>query len=125
MTKLESLIEDLTKAAKRLGEALDLDVTDISRDATIRRFEFTFELSWKAIQAYLKDQGLDCRSPKNCFRLGADSELIDNPTDWFAFLEARNLAVHTYKEEIAKEVYEKAREFYPVIKNLLIALKSE
>ena len=45
MTKLENLIKDLTKANERLKEAIGLEPTRIHKDATIQRFEFTFELA--------------------------------------------------------------------------------
>ncbi|MGB9706468.1 MAG: nucleotidyltransferase substrate binding protein [Microgenomates group bacterium] len=47
MTKLESQYQDLQKAYLRLKEAVALPPTIINRDATIQRFEFTFELCWK------------------------------------------------------------------------------
>ena len=59
MTKLLSLIEDLTAATGRLSEALALEPTRIHKDASIQRFEFTFELAWKAMQTYLRDEGVD------------------------------------------------------------------
>lgn len=68
MTKLENLIKDLKKANKSLEEAVSLKPTRIHKDATIQRFEFTFELAWKTLKEYIKDQGFDCKSPKNCFR---------------------------------------------------------
>jgi len=119
MTKLENLIKNLKKANQRLKEAVSLKPTRINRDATIQRFEFTFELSWKTIQEYIRDQGLDCRSPKNCIREGARLELIRNVEKWFEFLEARNLIAHTYNEKLANKVYRKAQNFPKEIDNLL------
>ncbi len=46
MTKLESLIKDLKKANQKLKEATRLKPTEIHKDATLKRFEFTFELAW-------------------------------------------------------------------------------
>ncbi len=97
--------EALQQAKERLQEALELEPTRIHIDATIQRFEFTFELSWKAIQRSLHDQGIDCASPRECFRLAADTSLINDPEEWFSFLKYRNLTTHTYNEEVAKEVY--------------------
>lgn len=44
------------KALRRLEEALDKPESAIVRDASIQRFEFTFELAWKAIQTYRPDK---------------------------------------------------------------------
>ena len=111
MTKLENLIKDLKKANKRLKEAVELSPTRIHKDATIQRFEFTFELAWKTIQEYIRDQGFDCLSPKNCIREGARLEIIDNPEDWFGFLDNRNLIAHSYNEKLADKIYKKALKF--------------
>jgi len=119
MSKLQNIIKDLARANKRLKEAAALKPTQIHKDATIQRFEFCFELAWKAIQAFVKDQGLDCRSPKNCFRIGAELNLVKDPVIWFEFLEARNLVARTYNEKLANEVYKKAIKFPDEVDSLL------
>ena len=119
MTKLENLIKNLKKANKRLKEAVELSPTRIHKDATIQRFEFTFELAWKTIQEYIRDQGFDCLSPKNCIREGARLEIIDNPEDWFGFLDNRNLIAHSYNEKLADKIYKKALKFPKEVEKVL------
>ncbi|MFH1408238.1 MAG: nucleotidyltransferase substrate binding protein [Patescibacteria group bacterium] len=111
--RVKNLIADLEKALKRLEEALDLTPSEIHQDATIQRFEFSFELSWKLMQAVLRSQGIVCVSPKGCIRDSVRLDLIDNPEVWFGFLEARNLVSHTYNEKQAKAVYGVAKKFLP------------
>lgn len=125
MTKLQSLIHDLEKANQKLGEAVKLKPTEINKDGTIQRFEFTFELCWKAMQEYIKDQGSDCKSPKSCIRTGAQLELIDNPELWFDFLKKRNLIAHTYNEKMADKIYQQAVKFPREAEKLLKQLKGE
>jgi len=119
MTRLESLIKDLKKANKRLKEAVKAKPTRMNKDATIQRFEFTFELAWKTLQAYIKDQGFDCKSPKNCIREAARLEIIDNPEKWFKFLDHRNLIAHTYNKKLADKIYKKAINFPKEVEDLL------
>lgn len=123
MNKLENLIMDLEKANKALKETVALEPTQVHKDATIQRFEFTFELCWKTLQAYIQDQGFDCKSPKNCFREAAKMDLIENPEAWFEYLEARNLIAHTYNEQIANRVYGKAIDFPKEIDEVLKMIK--
>lgn len=119
MTKLQSLIEDLRKAHQRLREATKAKPTRMNKDATIQRFEFAFELAWKTIQEYIRDQGFDCKSPKNCIREGARLEIIDNPEIWFKFLDYRNLISHTYNEKTADKIYKEAVKFPKEVDKLL------
>lgn len=119
MTKLESLIKNLKQANQKLAEAVKAKPTSMNKDATIQRFEFTFELSWKTVQAYIIKQGFDCKSPRNCFRKAAELEIINNPQIWFVYLDSRNLIAHTYNEKMADKVYKKAVKFPQEIDRLL------
>lgn len=125
MNKLSNLIKDLKKANQALKEAVALKPTRLHKDATIQRFEFTFELCWKTLQTYIRDQGLDCKSPKNCFREAARIDLMENPEEWFEYLEKRNLIAHTYSEQLADQVYQKAVSFPKEVDKLLRLLKNE
>lgn len=124
MTKLQAQYGDLQKALDRLKEAIILpsEVT-INQDATIQRFEFTFELAWKVLKTIVEIEGLEVASPKSVIREGASVGLIDEPQKWFEFLENRNLSVHTYKEEIAQKVYQSAKEFIPFVEKLIVKTK--
>jgi nucleotidyltransferase substrate binding protein (TIGR01987 family) len=119
MTKLNNLIKDLKKANQRLKEAMELKPTRINKDATIQRFEFTFELSWKTMQEYIKNQGLECFGPNNCIREAARIKLIDNPKQWIGFLKARNLIAHTYNEKMADRIYKTALKLPKEVDKLL------
>ncbi len=122
MKKTESLLENLKKANQQLEKALAAQKDELSRDAAIQRFEFTFELAWKAIQAYLRQEGLECRSPRGCLREAGQVGLLPKAEDvqrWFDFLDHRNLIAHTYNEELAERVYGKANEFSREVADLL------
>jgi nucleotidyltransferase substrate binding protein (TIGR01987 family) len=88
-----------------MKEALSFPNTEPIREAAIQRFEYTFELSWKLMNSLLSDQGMGSAGVKNIIRAAAQLGLIESPTRWFEFAEARNKASHIYKEEVAIEVY--------------------
>jgi nucleotidyltransferase substrate binding protein (TIGR01987 family) len=111
MTKVQSLFSDLKKAIGKLGQAALLPASEINRDATIKRFEFCFELCWKLMQAILQENGIEAYGPKGSIREAAKLGLIDNPQTWLEFLKARNLTSHTYEEEVAEKVYNKVKKF--------------
>lgn len=116
--KITSLFNDYKNAVSRLEEVMGVETTDIVRDAAIQRFEFSFELAWKMLQAIAVFEGIEVNSPREAIRTAAQLELVDDPENWLSFLEARNLTTHTYNQEIAKNVYEKAKDFVLPAKKL-------
>ncbi len=95
----------LAQAVERLRQALLEPETPLHRDGTIQRFEFSFELAWKALQKHLRSEGLDCASPRSCLRLAWRQRLLEDEEAWLAMLEDRNRTSHTYDEALAIEVY--------------------
>src|SRR3990167_6834100 len=92
---------------------------DIVRDSVIQRFEYTYELSWKLLQRWIKlnisPEEAEPRTKKDLFRLAAKKSLIHAPEQWFEFSEARNEVSHTYNEKRAQYVYDIALKFLPAI----------
>lgn len=124
MTKSQLQYEDLNKALKRLKEIAILPPEETAnQDATIQRFEFTFELAWKLMQSIEIENNINVYGVKTILREAAKLGLIDDPVKWFDFLRDRNLTVHTYKEELAQKVYKSAKEFIPFVDKLILKAK--
>ncbi len=124
MDYLEEKHAQLEQALKKWKEVLDMPFSDVSRDASIQRYEFSFELLWKVVKKYLKEiEGFECNSPKSCFReIRMTLELSDADIETcISMTEDRNLSVHTYSEEMANDLYAKLPEYARVSK--LIAMK--
>ena len=103
--RLFERVSDFRKALERLQEALLQPETSLIRDATIQRFEFTYELAWKALKLMLDHRGIDTRNARDALREGLEQGLIEDGNGWTAMHEMRNLTSHTYDEAIAKQVY--------------------
>ncbi len=111
MTKFEAIKKQYQKAVKRLEYVLKKKKTDIIRDSAIKRFEFTFDLSWKVIKAYLEDyKGISWKSPKECFKEAFRQGIIDYDDFWLKITDLRNDAVHTYSEKFGDQLYKKLPE---------------
>jgi nucleotidyltransferase substrate binding protein (TIGR01987 family) len=98
------------------------------RDAVIQRFEYCMDLSWKLIQRYLENAGMqegDFRTKRDLFREAARIGLITAPEKWFIYYEARNATSHTYNSEIAIQVYQNALRFFNDAVALLDELKKQ
>ena len=126
MTKFEVTIQQFEKAVTRLEEVLDAPETDIVRDSAIQRFEFTLDISWKMIKAFLdEEKGIICVSPKECFREAYRQSIIDYDEDWIKFVDMRNETVHTYDEDIAERIYSQLPEALSHFEKLLGIVKSK
>lgn len=127
MTTKKLVLLSLEKAVVSLDEVLGIDKTVIVRDATIQRFEYTYELCWKMMKRFLvMDEGrekVESLHRKDLFRLAAEKGLIGDAAAWFDFHQARNETSHTSEEERAEQVYEVARRFAPAARALLRELE--
>jgi len=112
------------QALRRLEEALAKPEDPIVRDACIQRFEFTFEMAWKAVQSYALAEGVECVSPRDCFRTAFRLGLVESDPRWMAMVEDRNRTSHTYHEEIAQTIYQALRGYMDLLGNLLEKMKA-
>jgi nucleotidyltransferase substrate binding protein (TIGR01987 family) len=113
---------------KALDAELDNDAKDAIRAGVIQNFEFTYELCWKFMRRWLREnadveEAEYPRTRKELFRLAARFGLIKEPLSWFSYSDARNLTSHTYDEDKAESVYETAVGFIEDAKYLLDILQ--
>ena len=100
---------EVRNAAARLQEAVAQPESSIVRDAVIQRFEFSFELVWKALKLYLERQGHECGGPRPTLKKAFADRLIATPEEadvWLQMLEDRNLTSHAYDEALATRIYQ-------------------
>lgn len=106
MSKLEAITKQFERAVKRLDDVLKQKKDEFMRDSAIQRFEFTFDISWKAVKTYLEEKhGVACASPKKCFQEAYRQGLIGKDDFWATLTDVRNETAHTYNEETAERIY--------------------
>jgi nucleotidyltransferase substrate binding protein (TIGR01987 family) len=98
--------------------------SQLERDGLIKRFEYTYELSWKTLKKVLAFQGLDINSPRDVFRAAVRNNLIKDPKVWFDFIDKRNLTSHTYNQEYANEVLNILPLFEQEVADLIKTIKN-
>ena len=103
--RLKQRIEQFHRAVTRLEEACAQPEDEFLRDATIQRFEFTFELAWKMLMDRLWEEGIQANSPAQVLRQSVAVELLDDGNRWTELHRMRNLTSHTYDEDTARKVY--------------------
>lgn len=118
MEKLTIIAEDTKKALGTLKEIIETPYSVIVRDATIQRFEYSFEIFWKFLKEYLRvKEGIISNSPKSCFREAFNVKLLteDETIAALEMTDDRNLTAHTYHEEVAEEIYRKIKGYYKLM----------
>jgi len=124
MSKLEALIKQFDKAIERLEEVLNEPKNSIVRDSAIQRFEFSLDLAWKSVKAFLEEKkGVVCNSPKECFREAFRQGILEYEDKWVIYVDMRNETVHTYKEEVADKIYKQLPEALNNFKGLIKIIK--
>ena len=126
MERLRERLSLAEKALATLDEVKSLALPDaVARDVTIMRFIYTFEACWRALQHYLNlREGVDAETPKACMRGARDAGLLtDRETETaLVMVDDRNLTVHTYNEELAKQIVGRMAAHVSVMRSLLAAM---
>lgn len=118
--------EPAESALKNLQEALNIaNPSDLERDGTIQRFEYSYEIMWKLAQRILKDNEVTAETPKAVFRELGRLGWIDNVESWFEFQKSRNETSHEYGKALALKSYQLARIFLPLAQQLIVVLKAK
>ena len=118
--KFDNLLRQLKDAYARFEEVMQKKKTMIIRDSAIQRFEFTFELIWKTLKAYLQKQGAkELFFPRDVLKSAYQAKLIEDNPQWLKMLETRNLTSHLYKESMAEQAYASFKNYLPLIKELI------
>ncbi|HOC52950.1 MAG TPA: HI0074 family nucleotidyltransferase substrate-binding subunit [Caldisericia bacterium] len=125
MFKRSYQLENFEKSIQKLDEVLSLKKDPIIRDSAIKRFEISFDLCWKLIKVYAKKEGLDCNSPRECFKIAFQIKLIDYDNNFLKMIEDRNLTTHIYDESIADDVYSRLSLYLNLFKKLLEKIKGD
>lgn len=124
MSKKEALLQELKDCIKNLSEVLGLPKDAVVRDSSIKRFELAADIAWKTVkEVLLEDFGVIVNSPKSAFREAFKQGLIEYQDDWIAMVDTRNETVHTYREELAEEIYNKLPGILTLLQGLLASLE--
>lgn len=108
MARANQRIAIASQALATLDELVDQLADKIVRDASIQRFEYTFEATWKAAQAVLLERfGVELASPKPVVRASFENGLLseEEARTALAMVDHRNLTAHTYNEALADEIF--------------------
>ena len=95
-------------------------LNQFERDSLIKRFEFTYEMAWKLMMSFEKENGVtELLGSKDVVRTAFSMSLIDNGEAWLEMIDDRNKTSHLYDEEMAADVTEEIIDtYYPLFMEL-------
>jgi nucleotidyltransferase substrate binding protein (TIGR01987 family) len=127
LTRCRQRFANYEKSLGHLKTTVDKeDLNDIEKAGLIQFFEVTFELSWKVMKDFLSAEGYEVKSPRESIKTAFEYGLIENGTLWLEALEKRNLASHTYDDNILEELESLIiHTYYPLFNDLKEILKKK
>ena len=95
--------------------------------ALIQAFEFTYELAWNTMKDYLEFEGFDnLAGSKQVIRTAFQAGLIEDAEGWLNAVQKRNIASHTYDENVLSEgVVFVSNDYFPLVSKLYSDLKAK
>jgi len=128
--RAEDGLYNFSKALKKFGDIVEGEAElneagfgDLYLDLVVKRFEFTFEMSWKALKRYLSYLGIEAQSPRMVFKEAYSQEIILDEAIWLDMIEQRNLSSHIYDEFEIKGILTKKKEYKKAFTQLEIKIK--
>lgn len=120
---LELKLKEFRKALDTLNEALEMfDIKNILvRDATIKRFEYCFELCWKTSKVFLKEvKGDLVVAPKECFKTLCKHGLSNSEETekLLTMVDDRNETTHAYGEKFIQNLYPKIKDYNQLMQKI-------
>jgi nucleotidyltransferase substrate binding protein (TIGR01987 family) len=93
--------QSFDRALVLLREPFERDVATLSnleKEGTVQRFEFTVELAWKTLKDYLEHEGelIVPATPRNVIKEAFSAGILSDGQVWIDMLDHRNLLSHTY-----------------------------
>jgi nucleotidyltransferase substrate binding protein (TIGR01987 family) len=80
-------------------------------------------LAWKATKRLAREQGIEAVSPRQAFKEAFKLGWIADDRKWLDMLEDRNRTSHTYKEQVAEEIYARLSSYAKLLAGLVQKLK--
>lgn len=130
LDSLEKAIDALERSIRTASnmETWEEDLQDTVRAGVIHNFEVVYELCWKMIQRWLKENVgttyVDGVTRRKLYCLAAENRLITDVELWMDYHFGRNQTSHVYNEDTAQSVFEDAIKFAHDARQLFITLKA-
>ncbi|MDZ7925019.1 MAG: HI0074 family nucleotidyltransferase substrate-binding subunit [Marinagarivorans sp.] len=129
--RAEDALHNFGKALGRLSEAQDFaqehseEFGNIVLDLQVKRFEFTYEMSWKAIKRLLAYVGLEATNPRACFKEAFAQGWLKDEALFLEIIEMRNTSAHTYDLDFVGELQTRLPVYLGAFKSLYVEMQKQ
>ena len=134
-TKVGRKLIDLEAALSNFRDSLTLEpalfpelVADTVKSGQIQKFEFTIELLWKTVQAYLYEvDGIDVVTPKSVAKEFVEAGYVEHDT-YELFIRAindRNQLSHIYRQEMAEKIRDYLPEYVDMVDRIVRVMQAK
>jgi len=123
-SKIAQSLANLGAGLDRLSEALrEPETSALAVDGTIQRFEFVIELYWKTLKRILAAEHIQVATPREALQQAYRAHWLNDEGLWLQMLKDRNETSHIYNEQMARQIYERIRKYYPELERTYRFLK--
>ena len=117
-------------AIARLAEVIEIrkqrSLNQFECDSLIKRFEFSYEMAWKLMMSFEKENGIEgILGSKDVVRHAKAMQIIENGEAWMDMIDARNTTSHVYDEQMAMNVADDIiNTYFPLLQELNIRMQT-
>lgn len=104
-------LDKFVNIVDRKAEFEQQGFADVYLDIVIKRFEFTYEMAWKALKRNLSFLGIEAKSPRMVFKEAYIQNLIEDEDVWLSMIEQRNISSHIYDEFEIRDILDKTESY--------------
>ncbi len=130
--RAEDGLYNFSNALKKFAYAIEKEqelkeegFADLYLDLVVKRFEFTYEMAWKAIKRCLEFLGFDIKNPRMAFKEGYAQGLYEDEHIFLDMIEQRNLSAHIYDEYEIADILYKLKDYKIAFEQLEAQLKQQ
>jgi len=123
---LEYSVVKLENSLSRLISGCNEAKAKLAEDGVIQRFELTFGLLWKTLKLFLREEGVEARTPRDVFKEAFKLEWFDHEKLFLNMMEDRNKTSHIYDNKTSREIFQRVKKDYvSAIEKVLACLKTK
>lgn len=111
--------DNFQRSMKLLDNAMALmaerELSELEQQGVIQAFEYDFELAWNVLKDFYEYQGEQgIQGSRDAIRIAFKRGLVNAGEIWMDMIKSRALTVHTYNEDVTREILEDiVKRYYP------------